>query len=271
MKSILCALPLVLLLSFAAFAEPPAPGRVTGRILVEGAQDLRGVASLWEVASGKVPDPRKYILIPSAVASLTPDGRFELQAPPGTYYVGALVRRTPGAPMGPPRPGDLVFLSPDRKGEFLTVEVRSGETVDLGARAGGWVYEGFTAVDGPTVTGTVRERGGGPVSRLLVFAFADPGMSEQPVAVSDPTDAAGRYTLRLNRPQEVYLVVREAYGGGPPAEGQYIGVYGGGQPQGLKVSAEGRESIDIEVFKLPPLGSEERRRMRPAGREAPPQ
>jgi hypothetical protein len=268
-KTLLISLLVVAFCSSPLSAEPPELGKVSGRLQHEGTDSYQGVASLWDLSLGKVPDPRRYIVIPSATAVLEADGRFELRAPPGTYYVGAVLRTTPGPPVGPPRPGDLVFMSPDAEGGHLKVEVRSGETTDVGVRSGGWVYEGFAGETELAVEGTIRDLAGEPVAGLLVFAFADPGMSQQPVGVSERTDAQGRYLLRLGRAQTVYLRARESYGGGPLAGGGYVGVYGGAEPQALEVPDKGRVSgIDIEVLKLPPAGTDERRSMRP---EQPPE
>ncbi len=240
------------------------PGQVTGRIQVEGVETYRGVASVWDVAGGKVPDPRRYIVIPSAMAALEADGSFTLTVAPGTYYLGAIVRFTPGPPLGPPRLGDRVFLSPDGAGEYFKVEVRGGETVDVGTRSGGWEYEGFAPEADHGIRGIVRDTAGEPVADLLVFGFADPSMSLQPVGVSDRTDAQGLYLLRLDRPQPVFLRVRESYGGGPLMGGGYVGVYGGAEPRAVRVPEEGIvEGIDIEVIHLPPAGTEERRPSRP--------
>lgn len=256
---------LFFLLIFPQGALSSDTGRVIGRIQVEGVDTYRGVASLWDVASGKIPDPRRYIVIPSAMAALDADGSFELQAAPGIYYLGAIVRQTPGPPLGPPRPGDQVFLSPGGEGEYFKVQVRAGETLDVGTRSGGWRYDGFAPEADLAIRGTVRDTAGEPVADLLVFAFADPSMSLQPVGVSDRTDAQGHYLLRLDRPQPVFLRVRESYGGGPLMGGGYVGVYGGAEPRAVALPEQGIvEDIDIEVIKLPPAGSEERRPMRPA-------
>ncbi|WP_305041947.1 carboxypeptidase-like regulatory domain-containing protein [Geoalkalibacter sp.] len=269
MNPVLLSLLLFLLWISPLAAQSPEMGRVTGQLKHEGVDTYQGVASLWDVATGKVPDPRRYIVIPSATAVLEADGRFELRAPPGTYYLGAVLRQTPGPPVGPPRPGDLVFMSPDAAGGHLKIEVRAEETTDVGVRTGGWEYAGFSGETELAIEGRVRDLAGEPVAGLLVFAFADPGMSQQPVGVSERTDAQGRYLLRLGRAQTVYLRARESYGGGPLSGGGYVGVYGGAEPRVVEVPEKGRISgIDIEVLKLPPAGTDERRPMRP---EQPPE
>ncbi|MGE4342700.1 MAG: hypothetical protein AB7F20_00215 [Geoalkalibacter sp.] len=249
---------LFFLLSLSATAAQQSPqGSVKGRVAVDGeSADISGVAALWDVASGKVPDPRRYIVVPAAVTPLSAEGHFELKATPGKYYLGAIVRKTAGPVVGPPRPGDRVMMSPDAQGGSLKVEIKEGETLDVGLQQAGWIYEGFAPEAELALTGVVRDVSGKPVSGLLVFAFADAAMSTQPVAVSDRTGEDGVYLLRLNGSRPVFLRARESYGGGPLAGGGYVGVYGGRDPQAVKPPEKGQVSgLDIEVLRLPPAGN----------------
>jgi hypothetical protein len=254
-----------LAIPLTASAQQPPQGAVKGRVAVAGdIGGLRGVAALWDVASGKVPDPRRYILVPAAVAPLSADGRFELKATPGEYYLGAIVRTTIGPVVGPPRPGDRVMMSPDAQGGSLKIEIEGGETLDVGLQQGGWIYEGFAPEADLALTGVVRDVDGKPVSGLLVFAFADAAMSTQPVAVSERTGGDGIYLLRLNRSRPVFLRARESYGGGPLAGGGYVGVYGGRDPRPVTPPEKGlMTGLDIQVLSLPPAGNRGQGRPQP--------
>lgn len=239
-------------------------GTVTGRIAC--GESCPGVASLWD-AAGPPPDPRRYIVIPLSFSPLQPDGSFRLSAPPGRYYVGAVVRSNPASNVGPPRAGDRVFISPDAAGKSQIVEIREGKNLDLGLQDGGWTYEGFTGSPGPAIAGKIATRDGKPVPNLLVFAFDDPELSGTPVAVSERTQRNGEFLLRLPRPGTVYLRLMENYGGGRPAQGGYMGIYGDGAPRALKV--EGEETvrgITIEALRVPAMRNPEKNRMRPPGR-----
>ncbi|HDR46923.1 MAG TPA: hypothetical protein ENN94_04400 [Geoalkalibacter subterraneus] len=240
----------------ATAAQQPPQGSVKGRVAVgDDIGEMRGVAALWDVASGKEPDPRKYILVPAAVVPLSADGHFELKATPGEYYLGSIVRATAGPVVGPPRPGDRVMMSPDAQGRSLKIQIEEGKTLDVGLQQGGWIYEGFAPEAELALKGVVRDVNGDPVSGLLVFAFADAAMSTQPVAVSDRTGEDGVY-LRLNRSRPVFLRARESYGGGPLAGGGYVGVYGGHDPQAVTPPGKGvMTGLDIEVLRLPPAGN----------------
>lgn len=256
MRHLLSFFLLLLISPLLSNAELPPQGTVVGQVAFDTHKPLRGVAALWDVASGKVPDPRKYILIPAAVVPLSAEGRFELKATPGEYYLGAIVRTTSGPVVGPPRPGDRVMMSPDAQGGALKVHIKAGQTLDVGLHRDGWVYEGFASESELALTGVVRDVNGKPVQGVLVFAFADAAMSTQPVAVSDRSGEDGVYFLRLNSSRPVFLRARESYGGGPLAGGGYVGVYGGHEPQAVKPPEKGRVSgLDIEVLSLPSAGN----------------
>ncbi len=240
----------------AADAADAPMSTVIGRIQASGVETYRGVAALWDGSEERIPDPRRYTIIPYSVVPLAPDGSFEMKVRPGRYYLGAILRTTPGPAMGPPRPGDLIFLTPDKEGNALLVELQADTRIDVGTHAKSWRYAGFRADDGIRISGRVTDDQGEPVPNLLVFAFADRSVSEMPLAVSERTDAEGRYLLRLDRPGEVFLRVRENYGGGTPTQGGYMGVYGGRTPALLRVSEQGEiTGIDVTVFRLPPAGS----------------
>ena len=245
----------VILASFCvgdAAAAAMKTGRVTGCVQGENVDYYRGVASLWNATEGRIPDPRQFIIIPSSVATLKPDGCFEIIAPAGDYYVGALVRHSPGAAMGPPRKGDVVFMTPGIDGGTVKVNVKPDEVVDVGTHNDSWRYEGLTAGLEMGVAGQVLDTENLPVEGLLVFAFADPEMSGSPLVVSERTSQDGAFQLRIDRPGRVFLRVKEAYGGGAPEAGGYVGVYGGGSP--LPVSIEQDEVIRdvfIKVLRVP--------------------
>ena len=266
-----CLLLLALLLKSgvagAAIEESVPKGTVTGCVEAAGQTVYRGVASLWPALAGKEPDPRRAIRPPLVSAPLGADGCFTLQARPGDYFVGAVARLTEGGWQGPPRPGDLVFLSPDAAGKNTTVTVRPGETTDIGRHASAWPYAGFSATTSAlSISGRLTDPDGKPLAGLLVFAFTDREMSGEPLAVSEPSGADGRYLLRLPEPATVFLRAREHYGRRSPLEGGYMGVYGDASPQPVIISANSdAPPRDIEVFLIPA----QRGSSRPAATVAP--
>jgi len=245
------SLPL-LLAPVIAWCEEPTMGRVTGSLALPAGLECRGVASLWPGDGGRMPDPRRYLIIPFSAVPLSPTCEFELAAPAGGYYLGAILRATPGSEIGPPRAGDLVFMTPDPDGKSLRVEIVAGEGIDVGRRDRFWIYAGMDDLRPPGVTGMVRDAEGRPVAGVLVFAFADPELTREPLAVSPRTGADGRYALRLDHPGGIYLRVKDDYRGGAPLDGGHVGVYGGAVPVRVDVGAEKLiDDLDIEVLRVP--------------------
>lgn len=239
----------------------PIPGKLSGCVEMTDHPVYRGVASLWPAGQGKAPDPRRAIRPPVVAAPLQADGCFSLQTLPGEYFVGAIVRLTDGGWQGPPRPGDMVFLSPDATDQNVVVTIRPGETVNIGRHTAGWKYSGFDLTEtSPAISGKLIGVDGKPLAGLLVFAFADSDMSKEPVAVSEPSDNHGRYLLRLPEPATVYLRAREHYGRRSPTEGGYMGIYGEGAAVPVAVGAGGdRQDRNLTVFLIPPLDARQKK------------
>ena len=223
----------LLLLSPVSAVADDSLGRVTGRVYCQEQSGCIGVASLWKVAGGAVPDPRKYTAIPIIVSPLQADGVFELQAPPGDYYLGAFLRASPGPKMGPPRKGDHIFLTPDPAGRPNIVRVLAGKTADAGIHSVSWRFAGMTEPEQTGVSGQLVDVNLKPVAGLLVFAFADAELSVSPLAVSTRSDATGAFILQLPKPGTIYLRARRNYRGGQPLPGDYVGVFGGAVPKPL--------------------------------------
>lgn len=119
----------------AAWGESPAEGTVAGKVSWEGRSRYRGLALLWRdcVAGEKLGKP-------NYAAALAEDGGFAVQAPPGNYCLGVLVRSTEGKLSGPPRRGDLIFLTPGGEGEVYRITLESGNRLDVGNHGEGWVF-----------------------------------------------------------------------------------------------------------------------------------
>ena len=252
MKRVFLAFVILLLPGGLISAEPL--GKVTGRIDCMDQAECRGLAVLWYKDPEAVPDPRRFIVPPVAVTPLQGDGAFELTAAPGDYYVGAFLRKSAGLMPGPPRVGDLIFLTPDPDNRPLAVRIESGKSVATGVHERAWKFAGLTDPSATGVAGQVLDVQRQPVAGLLVFAFADADLSLEPVAVSTRTDADGRFTLPLPKSGSVYLRVRKTYRGGQPTPGDYVGVFGGAVPKALTVSSGTFiDGLMIPVLKIPDL------------------
>lgn len=251
MKRLYWLLALALLCPSAVALAEPTLGRVTGRIDCQ-ATECRGVAALWSAAENIVPAPDKHVLVPAVVSALNADGSFELIAPVGDYYVGAQVRNTPGPLFGSPRLGDQVYLIREQDETGYRVTVTANQITDIGLHTKFWNFSGLTETPKMGVTGQVLDLDQQPVAGLLVFAFADPGTSTTPLAISARTGADGRFVLPLARPGQVYLRARKNYRGGQPQAEDYVGVTAGKISQPVIVEQD-RLTTDVRVMvrKLP--------------------
>ncbi len=233
---ILISLFLLLLFSpFQSIAKDVPLGRVQGRIDCQGEAPCKGIAVLWRADDEQIPDPRKYTVIPVSVSPLKTDGVFELAAPAGEYFIGAILRKTPGPVMGPPRPGDLVFMTPDLEGKAVRVSLAANQLTDGGQHAAGWEFTGMNEQIEMGVSGQLVDLQGKPVAGLLVFAFADPEVTTSPLAVSARSGSDGRFQLPLATPGTIYLRARKTYRGGRPDPGDHVGVLGGNAPSPLQI------------------------------------
>lgn len=213
-------------------------GTLTGRLLMKGGRPMAGgTVFLFAAEAGPPPAPERYWRVPDEVMTLDADGRFSMELVPGSYHVGG-VKREKEQEIGPPRAGDHFLTSRNDQGGPRSFTVRAGETTDIGSLgdavpfdpALGGKREGATGIEG-----TIIDPAGRPVSGALVFAYLNPDMSGKPLFVSERTGADGRYLLRVSEGGRYFLKVRDLYGGGPPAEGAVMGVYGDSAPQPLMV------------------------------------
>lgn len=121
----------------AAWGESPAEGTVSGKVFREGREAYRGLALLWrDCAAGN------NLGKPDFAAALAEDGDFSVQAPPGDYCLGVLVRGTEGKLSGPPRRGDLIFLTPGGEGEVYRITLEAGSLLDVGSHGESRLYSG---------------------------------------------------------------------------------------------------------------------------------
>jgi len=238
--------------TWVAAGEPR--GTLTGQLLMKGGRPMAGgTVFLFAAEAGPPPAPERYWRVPDEVMTLDADGRFSLELRPGSYHVGG-VKRAKELEIGPPHAGDQFLTSRDERGEPRSFTVREGETTDIGSLGDAVPFdpalcgrrEGITGIEG-----TIVDPAGRPVAGALVFAYVNPDMSGKPLFVSNRSGADGRYLLRVGEGGRYFLKVRDLYGGGPPAEGAVMGVYGDSAPQPLMVRTGALTSgADVRVVRF---------------------
>lgn len=246
----LCLCLLSVVVDIVVAAEPPM-GKVVGKFDCSPGE-CTGVAALWLADNNKVPAPDRYQLVPAVVSALQEDGSFELLAPAGDYFIGGQLRTSPGPLFGAPRLGDRIYLIGKQDESGHRVQVVAEQVVDIGLQKDFWVFNGLTQQPDMGISGRVVDLQRQPVEGLLVFAFADPGTSTTPLAISSRTGKDGRFQLPLVEAGPVYLRARKNYRGGQPQAEDYVGVSVDGKSTAVIVK-DGQlvTGIEVQVRKLP--------------------
>lgn len=246
---------LSLLLLSAAQARSEETGRLTGTVMTKSGVPLAGgTIYLFSESSGPPPSVTKYWRVPDEAFPIEDTGRFAAKVPEGRYFLGAIKKSFPEQ-LGPPQDGDLFFISQDDTGLPHIHAVKKGEQADIGVvreavpfSRSSIVKEGITSFEG-----MVTDADGKPLEGALVFGFLSESMIGRPLYVSDRTGKDGRYLLRLAQGGTYYLRVRSHYGGGPPVEGEIMGVYGERAAMSIK-TGESKKNVDIKTSKFPGRG-----------------
>jgi len=240
--------------------KPDNTGTITGTILKDGQPASSGRIVFFRKGSGLRPHPGSYLRPPDEMVKIGDGGVFAATLPAGEYYLSATVR-TSGEIVGPPALGDHVYPSPSdlQEGKSLYT-VTPGKTTDIG-RVGVVPFEpNLTAIgeEVATITGTITDANGKPVSGALTLAFTSRDFIGRPAFVSERTGKDGTYVLRVVGGQTYYVKSRtfrvtSIDTGGYPAKDELIGVYGGDTPLPV-VAPRGQVVPDVNIRSAPFAG-----------------
>jgi hypothetical protein len=204
---------------------------IRGRALLAGAPAADAAVMVYDAARTRLAGPGYLALVRTG-----PDGRFQVELPPGEYRV-AVRRRRAGAAAGFLQPGDAsapVGDGPVRvaAGAFTAtgdVELQPVDPARLAAEAA----RGFQGESATAVEGVVVDRDGKPAGELFVFAFRDERMIGRPEAVAR-AGADGRFALALPGGGRYFIGARSG-SGGPRQPGEWSGELAGAAGGGLDV------------------------------------
>jgi hypothetical protein len=160
---------------------------LTGRVLDTSGRPVSG-AEVYVYRSENIRRPADYISPRTG-----PDGTYRLVLPPGTYYLVARWRRSPG--YGPLMPGDR------HSGEPVELELRPGETISQDFTVMD-TREAVKAVKGDLrdvvlLRGCIRQSDGTPVRGVFVFATENDRPEKLPRHISRWVDREGCYSIFL--------------------------------------------------------------------------
>lgn len=232
------------------FAAESQQGRLSGKWITKDKGPMSGAqVLLFNAANGPAPSSNKHLRIPDAGAAVDSKGRFSVELPAGKYYLVMRKRVNPES-AGPPEEGDPQYYARLKNGQPKAFVVKAGKTTNIGTVAVAVPFkkekpistEGLTGIEG-----TVTDENRAPVAGVRVLAYDSPGMMGRPLYASDKTGADGRYFLTVTGKGTYYLKVRTHYGGGKPAEGEFMGSYGKPGTPGAVAVEKGKISKDIDI------------------------
>ncbi|MBW2451695.1 MAG: hypothetical protein JRF07_04975 [Deltaproteobacteria bacterium] len=195
------------------------------------------------------PDTISNLLGPSQFISLPTDekGQYQLEAPPGVYYVVAR-KRMSGQPTGPLSPGDFYsehqrIVTTVKTGKLAVVDL---EVVPMTAP----MFFKSRVVDRETSTGirgNLIDQTGQPVMGGFAMAYVDQDLKRLPDYASTLSDEQGRFTIYLPQGGTFYLSAR-IHAWDMPSPGEPYGKYGGDQAVPVTVETNSFvENIRIEM------------------------
>ncbi|MBW2504871.1 MAG: hypothetical protein JRE16_09925 [Deltaproteobacteria bacterium] len=195
------------------------------------------------------PDTISNLLGPSQFISLPTDekGQYQLEAPPGVYYVVAR-KRMSGQPTGPLSPGDFYsehqrIVTTVKTGKLAVVDL---EVVPMTAP----MFFKSRVVDRETSTGirgNLIDQTGQPVMGGFAMAYVDQDLKRLPDYASTLSDEQGRFTIYLPEGGTFYLSAR-IHAWDMPSPGEPYGKYGGDQAVPVTVETNSFvENIRIEM------------------------
>ena len=223
-------------------------GIITGQVVIKGVGPMLGGSFfLIDAEAGPPPAATKYWVVPSHVYLIDEDAKFKAEVPEGTYYVGAIERRSPEV-LGPPEEGDYFFISHDEKGNPKTLTVWKHSRIDLGILDDATQFHRsmLEKKDITAIEGVIRDGQGKPVGGMAVFAYPEPVIFGHPLFVSERSDKDGKFSLRLYGGGTYYLTARTGDGGVAPDRDEMIGVYHYGSPVTI-ATKEVKKGTDILV------------------------
>ena len=183
------------------------------------------------------PDAISNLLGPSQFISTPTDaaGRYQLDVPPGVYYVVAR-KRLSGQPTGPLSPGDHYS---EHQRIITRVEAGKLVVVDLPVtvmKAPMFFKSRVVNKETDTgISGVLLDAAGQPVMGGFAMAYADQEMKRLPDFASTLSDEQGRFTIYLPEGGTYYLSAR-IHAWDMPTPGEPFGKYGGETPLPVSVA-----------------------------------
>lgn len=210
-------------------AELPGPrqdllGTLSGQVVIDNDISFTqgGTISFFNTARGIPPMATSMHPIPEMAGEIDPDGRFNINLMPGSYYIGVQIRTAPRGP-GAANMEKTSYFARDDKGNLREVTIEAKEMKDIGQVIGALpdtfpVPKNFVIIEGRLV-----KEDGTPFANGVVLVRTE--IQSRPDFVSENTGNDGKFRLQLPADTPYYLLAR-----GRPADRSvpesYRGAYG---------------------------------------------
>ncbi len=197
-------------------------GHIAGSVMSrDGAPVAEGVVLFFSDALGPAPDVNKFMRTPESIAHTDRHGNFKMELSEGKYYVGAM-KSLSGKWGGPPREGDMFFISRDADNSPKLYEVHKDRPLDIGSMMEPEPVEVRSAEGITAVEGVVYGMNGNPLEDVVVFAYTGSVLDQGLAFVSGYTLSDGAYVLRIAEGGKYNLNVMGAFGSVFPGTGMTI-------------------------------------------------
>lgn len=202
------------------------------------------------------PDTISNLLGPSQFISTPTDeqGFYQLEVPPGVYYVVAR-KRMSGQATGPLAPGD--YYSEHQR---LVTRVEEGKLVEIDLpvakmKAPMFFKRMVGEQTNTGISGVLLDQSGQPVMGGFAMAYEDKDMKRLPDYASTLSDEKGRFTIYLPEGGSYYLAAR-LHAWDMPSPGEPFGKFGGDNPEVVNVES-GHFVKDVRIVMSPFTGNYE--------------
>lgn len=239
-------------LTIVLYAEKAETCQVSGMMMLkDGTPVAAGTVLFFNEAAGPPPGKNRYMRTPENIAATDSKGGFSTELPVGKYYIGGMKYMTDKWG-GPPREGDMFFISRDENGSPKIYVIEENGPINIVPVSEAATYERITAEkDITAIEGTVHDESGNPVEDVVVFAHWTPEMDGL-AFVSDYTAGDGRYMVRVHKGGNYYLMIMGEFGSAFAASGMIISD-NGKEADGSIIVETGKinKQVDIKVMILP--------------------
>jgi len=237
-------------LKFSEYIDGGGITGISGKIIDKATgKPLQGAyVNIYPDAISNLLGPSQFISTPT-----NDSGHYQLEVPPGTYYVVAR-KRISGQPSGPLSPGD--YFSEHQR---IVTTVVDGKLsiIDLPlAPMKAPMFFKKSTIETRTDTGIrgiLLDSSGKPVPGSFAVAYDTADIKRLPDYASTLSDREGRFVIYLPKSGDYYLSAR-IHAWDMPRPGELYGKLGDPEPMPIKV-LEGKFIEDVKIVLTPFTGT----------------